>query len=397
MNRTNTPFALVFALWIAGLGAAAQFGKISITFDLLRQAYPAAGPALGFLVSLVAMVGMLLGVVAGLLAARLGLRRVLLAALLLGAVLSAWQATLPPLGWFLASRVLEGLSQVGLVVSAPVLIAQISAPRHQGFTMTLWAGIFGVSFALTAWLGLPLAEARGPGALFAVHAGVMALMAGVLALMLPRDPPAPKVPLSLPALLSAHLEVYRSPRVAAPAAGFVFYTLMFVALLTLLPDFVPEGQRALFRALMPLASMAVSLVLGVQLLRWIPAVRVVQIGLALGIVAALGLWLVQGQVLAFFLLSLGLSGGMGLVQGGSYAAIPQLNAEASDRARAAGAVAQMGNLGNVLGTPILALLISLGGMRGVLAFVLPFCAAGILMHQWMLRRRQRGAALAQAC
>lgn len=51
---------LVVLLWCAGLGAAAQFGKISILYDTLRASYGGNGEvALGLVVSLVGMVGLI--------------------------------------------------------------------------------------------------------------------------------------------------------------------------------------------------------------------------------------------------------------------------------------------------------------------------------------------------
>ena len=144
----HTSFLRVFALWAAGLGAAAQYGKMSVIFDLLPDIYPQAGAALGFLVSLVGGVGILLGVVAGLVVARVRYRRALLFALWLGAAVSAFQAFLPGFGWMLASRVVEGLSHLAIVVAAPTLIAQLSAVKDRGFTLTLWGTFFGVAFAV---------------------------------------------------------------------------------------------------------------------------------------------------------------------------------------------------------------------------------------------------------
>lgn len=97
----RTQFALVFALWGAGLGAAAQYAKISVIFDQLPAIYPDAGNALGFIVSLVGFVGIVLGVVAGLVVARIRYRRAMLWALWAGAAVSAFQATLPALPWIL--------------------------------------------------------------------------------------------------------------------------------------------------------------------------------------------------------------------------------------------------------------------------------------------------------
>ena len=75
----------MLAVWGAGLGAAAQFGKISVLYDVLGQAYAGASPvALGLIVSVVGIVGLIFGTTAGLFVARVGPRRAIVAALVMG-------------------------------------------------------------------------------------------------------------------------------------------------------------------------------------------------------------------------------------------------------------------------------------------------------------------------
>ena len=291
----HTSFLRVFALWAAGLGAAAQYAKISVIFDLLPDLYPEAGPALGFLVSLVGGVGILFGVVAGLMVARIRYRRALLFALWLGAAVSVFQALLPGFGWMLASRVVEGLSHLAIVVAAPTLIAQLSTIKDRGFTLTLWGTFFGVAFAILTLAGRPLALTWGVPALFAAHALYMAGCALVLSATLrslPEEGAQP--PFSLSQIWRDHLAIYRSPFLSAPAAGWLFYTFSFVSILTVLPPYLPEGWRAITMAAMPLTSIAVSLTIGVALLRRFPAVRVVQAGFALSALSMVWLWLSPG-------------------------------------------------------------------------------------------------------
>ncbi len=164
---------------------------------------------------------------------------------------------------------------------------------------------------------------------------------------------------------------------------------MYVALLTLLPLQFAGPTRVLVATSMPLVSIAVSLTLGVWLLTFVRAVRLVQWGFAVAGIAALALW--AGWPAATFsaVLALVLAGAMGLVQGASFAAIPQLNASQGDRAYAAGAIAQLGNLGTTTGTPMLAALIAGMGMAGVLIFVLPLAICGIGVTGWLSLRRAR--------
>ena len=166
----------------------------------------------------------------------------------------------------------------------------------------------------------------------------------------------------------------------------MFYTAIYVAILTLLPPMFDGPARALVATGMPLISIAVSLGLGVALLRWMAAWRLAQLGLALGLGFVVLLWVAWGGSLAV-VAALGLASALGLVQGASFAAIPELNLSPGARAMAAGAVAQMGNLGTTTGTPVLAWLIGALGIGGVVLFVVPLCLGGVLMHQWLAARR----------
>ena len=382
----RTQFGTILGLWGAGLGAAAQFGKVSVTFPMLGEIYGGAGAALGFAVSLVGFVGVLFGVTAGLIVARVGPRRALIAALGLGAVVAGYQATLPALPLFLASRVVEGASHLAIVVAAPTLIAQLSAVRHRGLTLSLWSTFFGVAFAVLTWGGLPLARAWGPGALYAAHGLYMAAMAVLVAKLLPRDVIGARgAPLSLAGLVADHRRIYASPFRNAAALGWVCYAGVFVAILTVMPPFLPEALRDMVIGLMPLAGIAVSMTLGVWLLRHVPAVHVAVAGFTLSLAAALALWMVPGSAWPY----LALAGALGLVQGASFAAIPQLNAAPEARAQANGALAQMGNVGTTFGTPLLVALTAAGGVNGFLVFAVVLFGGGIALHLLTGRARAR--------
>jgi hypothetical protein len=69
---------------------------------------------------------------------------------------------------------------------------------------------------------------------------------------------------------------------------------------------------------------------------------------------------------------------MGLIPGASFASIPAWNASEAARARATGALAQLGNLGTVTGTPVLALVVAGAGAPGLLWAVAGVAAAGLV-------------------
>lgn len=388
----------VLALWAAGLGAAAQFGKISVVYDLAQRIYPQAGAMqLGLLVSVVGFPGLIFGTTAGIILEGLGYRRTVIAGLIAGAALSILQMALLPMPVMLALRVLEGLSHLAIVVAAPVLIAASAPPARLGLAMSLWSTFFALTYTILALAGRPLALALGVPALFGAHAIWMVLIAALLMNLLPQEEP-PRLPkLRFQALIQQHLAIYGSPRIAAPACGFVCYTSIYVALLTVLPPMAGASLQPVLALWMPLASIAVSLSLGVWLLGRVEPVRVVMLGFALALPGALGLGLAPDLPLVQLAAPLGIAGALGLVQGASFAAIAALNPAGPARAQAAGAVAQLGNIGTTAGTPLLAALIAAQGAGAIPVFVAGLALLGIGLHLWQAQRRARspGAAARQ--
>ncbi|GHG87024.1 MFS transporter [Pseudodonghicola xiamenensis] len=389
MTRPTSPWIAIVALYATGLGAAGQFAKMAVILPELGRAYPEAGTLLGFLVSLLSLMGVLLGLVAGLLVARIGFRRTLIWALTAGCAISLAQTSLPPLPVMLALRVAEGATHLAIVVAAPTLIAQIAPDRIRPAALTLWGTFFGVAFAMVALVGVPLAERYGIGTLFAAHATWMAAMALLLLRLVAADTPIPPADqrLTLAGLLRRHISLYRSPFLAAPAWGWLFYTLTFVALLAVWPPLLPTRAATLTATLAPLTAIAVSMTLGMALLRRWPAVKVVMLGFALAFCLALTLPLAPGSALP----AIALFACLGLVQGASFAAIPQLNDTAAARALANGALAQMGNLGNMIGTPLMLAVHEGTGKPGLSLIVALFYVAALFTHYGLSRARTRTA------
>ncbi|KAJ54481.1 hypothetical protein ACMU_17380 [Actibacterium mucosum KCTC 23349] len=386
MGQTAQPraFFSVFVIWLGGLGAAAQWAKVSVIFDQLSGVYPGAGLMLGWALTLIGVTGILLGVVAGLLATRLGLRRVFLGGMVLGALVSAAQAMGLSFNLFLASRVVEGFAHLAIVVAAPTLIAQATPARYRPFALTLWGTFFGVAFAVVAWVGQPLAVVQGPEALYAAHAVWMAVMAGLAWGVLPASAPTSGPGLSARSILRQHVAIYRSPFVSAPAVAWLFYTFCFVSMITLLPPFLPEGSRALVVGMIPLATLVTSMTIGNFLLRSISAISVIQLSFFGTMLSLLGLLIWPGAPVVAIIWA----GCLGLAQGAGFAAVPELNADVASQSQANGAMAQTGNLGNTIGTPLLLLALSGAGYAGMMVASILVLAIGLFL-QWLLVRARR--------
>ena len=86
---------------------------------------------------------------------------------------------------------------------------------------------------------------------------------------------------------------------------------------------------------------------------------------------------------------LALAAAMGLIQGATFTAVPQLNGTAATQAQANGAMAQMGNLGNTLGTPVMAAALAGLGYTGLPLLAGTAFVAGLALHLLLAAQRRR--------
>ena len=155
----------------------------------------------------------------------------------------------------------------------------------------------------------------------------------------------------------------------------------------MLPGLAAPEDRAFTAAALPLASIASSMTLGVALLRRFSAVTVIGIGFVAAALISLALPVWPGEPLP----GAALFAALGLVQGASFASVPQLNPGRADQALANGALAQAGNVGNACGTPLLLALLAGGGFGLMVAVVIGCYAAALAAHAAMARRRRAAA------
>jgi predicted MFS family arabinose efflux permease len=116
-----------------------------------------------------------------------------------------------------------------------------------------------------------------------------------------------------------------------------------------------------------------------------PAVQVVIAGFAGSALCMVWLWLMPANAVACLVLA----AAMGLIQGASFAAVPQLNDGAAAQAQANGAMAQMGNLGNTLGTPVIAAVLLGFGYAGMPVVAGIACLGGLFAHLILGRLRKQ--------
>jgi len=174
-----------------------------------------------------------------------------------------------------------------------------------------------------------------------------------------------------------HRETYSQLRVSLPGISFLWLTLMFIALLTFLPNFAEPDQRPLLIVIMPLASIVGTLAAGFVAQRVSPAVPGA-IGFATVVVLITVMWTFLDVYPQFYGgLAIAMMMGSGAVQGAVFALVPALNFDAASQARANGAVAQLGNLGTAIGTPLFALALGVAGFAGLAGTTIVLSLAGV--------------------
>ncbi|MBY6153197.1 MFS transporter [Vannielia litorea] len=358
-DKTNWP--LVALLYALGLLAAGHFAKAALTLGALAERYPEAGGVLPFAVSMTSVAGIVFGATAGIVVARFGARRVLLAAVVVGVALGAAEALLPAFGLFMALRLAEGFAHLAIVVAAPTLMAASCTAEHRGAVMGLWGTFFGVGFALFS-----LVESLAGTGLYWVHAALLAAVGAAIAPILPRG--VGRGGATAEGWLARHVAIYTSACRFAPALMFFWHALMFMSLITFLPEFL-GGWTA---PLLPLVALVGTFWAGAAT-RSIAPQRLAVVAFAAGAALMVLFLLLPGLRLA---IAVPMLLAFGAVPGAAFASAPLLNPDPADTARANGAIAQFGNIGTALTIPLFTL--ALGeGLGGMAALVVVLSLAGM--------------------
>jgi MFS transporter, CP family, cyanate transporter len=374
-------------LWIflAGVVAAAQLGKMPALMPAIRPDL-GLGLILGAVViALVELGGALFGSVAAGIAARLSRIRVLyasLAALGLGSLVQA--AAGGPSG-LIAGRVLEAAGYLGVIVTAPVLMARAARPGEAGRSLAIWSTFVAIGIAIGATLSGYVAESWSWRAALVIWGLAAFAMLGI------------GLNMSLPAPGPAEARVRMPGRLAVLAAvGFGFYACFQVGLLALAPQYLVSerhlgvqaaggltGLGALVTALGALAPLVLgrSLHAGTGMTGVLVGSLVVPGLLGFVFFSDLPVWLLAATFIALNLL-------LGVYSALAFARMPLMSQD-GDVTGVTGAIAQCGATGSLLGPPAYGLCVTLAGWQAAAAFGFTAACTAFLLTRAANRRLLR--------
>ena len=137
VSRTN--WSVVAICILAGIIASLQLNKVIPAIPILRQSLMLSLVEAGWVMSIFSLTTIFLGFFSGVLGDRFGSRRVIAAGLLCIIAGCFLGLSAADSRFLLISRVVEGFGFTLVLVSAPALIAEVTATHQKKFALGLWA------------------------------------------------------------------------------------------------------------------------------------------------------------------------------------------------------------------------------------------------------------------
>jgi MFS family permease len=396
-NPQGTPWGLVFLLVGAGVVASFQIGKVPPVLPGIRADLGLTLFLASWVISIFNVTGLFFGPLAGALADRLGHRRLLLWGLVIqgGGSLAGSLAGSP--GLLLGTRVLEGLGFLVIATATPALIFKIVRPEQIRLALGFWSAFVPIGMTLVM-LGSPLLLGHfGWRGLWRANALILfgyALVLGNRTRSLMRAGVGPQTGWR-------EILTYVARTVAAPgpltlALTFSTYALQWGTVMGFFPTLLMEnrgflaGSSSLLTAAMVAVNIPGNFLGGWLLQRGVRRGRMITF--ASLVMAASGLAIFSSafpfglQYLACLIFSA--VGGMlpAAVFGGApvFAPSPRLVATTN------GLVVQGSQLGQVVGPPLLASMVSAAGSWGVAPrLMIPVALVGAILSLILERLEKR--------
>jgi MFS family permease len=392
----RTPWGLIGLLVAAGIVAAFHIGKVPPALPSIRAELGATLRQAGWLLSTVNLISALGGMAIALTADRLGHLRLVVLGTSLSIAASLCGAFVAGVDGLLASRTVEGLGFIAVVVAIPPLLLRIARPDDQRVAMALWSSYMPAgagTMMLVSALVLPEMSWR---IAWLVAAGASAAMLAALLLgALPRAELASMPAVRRP-ILREMAEVAGSGGAMAIAVCFGAYACCWFAIVGFLPTLQIErlhlsaSTAAIVTALVSIVNVCGNLASGWLFRHGVARVTMI-VGAAVPMAfCAAGIFVEGLPDLLRLILAALYSAVIGVVPGALFTAVPVHAPRPQLVGACTGLLMQGSNLGGLLGPPITAALVTAGGwpaaawLTSVALGIVT--AAGIFLH-WRERRK----------
>lgn len=388
----KTRWGMVFLAVAAGMMAAAHLGKVPPVLPLIRDELGLDLVLGGWVVSIFAATAMMLGIFAGTVVDGLGYRRVILAGLAavsLGSVAGGFATNGAAL---LASRCLEGLGFLAVMVAGPILIARSAFGAERRLALGIWGGSVPAGVAVMMLVSPLIADWGGWRTLwFVVAAASLGCLAFTAAATAPETRSVAPAPGGGTVARNLRLTLAR-PGLWLLAIAFGLNTVMWVGLIVWLPSFLIEerglgaGTAAALSALVVAVSVAGNVLAGWLLHRgWARWIIVAANGAAMGL-AALGIFSEAFPDGVRYGLCLVFSAFGSMVPAAVLAGAPVHAPSPSQLGTANGLLIQGANIGVFLGPPIVGAMVARTGEWSAAVWLMLAASVATVAVAFAIRR-----------
>ncbi|MFC5521277.1 CynX/NimT family MFS transporter [Polaromonas jejuensis] len=383
----------------AGVVAALHVGKLPPALPVLEKVLGVSLLQAGFLLSLVQLAGMTLGLLTGLAVQRIGLRHSMVAGLLLLGGASALGGLAHGAAWLLATRALEGLGFLWVVLPAPGLVRQLVPQERLAGMLGVWGAYMPLGASAALLLGPWVMVLGAPEWGWRVWWWLLSALAGLLAALLLWRVPADRSSRSSHTGAMASGEnptpkkllglTLRSPAAWLMALTFAMYSGQWLAVVGFLPSIyvqagVASAATAWLTALAAGVNILGNLAGGRLLGRGVQPFRLLLAGflaMALGATLAFGVQappsLQYAGVLLFSVMG-------GLIPATLFSLAIRLAPSSDTVSTTVGWIQQWSALGQFAGPPLVAWVAVYAGGWQWTAWVTSACCAIGLLLAWQI-------------
>lgn len=376
---TSTHWGAVCAAALCGVASAMNIGKVPPALPAIRAEMGLSLVQAGWVSSMLTTIAVVASLAIGLLGVRLGALRMVLGGCLLGAAASLAGLAAPGFASLLASRFVEGAGFLAVAIAAPGLVSAAAADADRRFALGVWSTFMpagaGLALALSPlllptggwrglWLAAALALALAAALAWRQRAHYRASGGGTRA-----------------GQLGDALAVLRQRTPWLLALAFAAWALQHFALIVWLPSYLKEQRGlgpaavALLTCAMLLANVPGNLLGGALLQRGFRRGRLIAFAHTATGLCALGLFVEAWPDALRFALSVLLSFVGGLIPSSVLSSSTALARTPQQIGVLQGLLMQGSQLGQFVGTPLVAVVVAASGHWSAARWVMAGAAA----------------------
>ena len=380
-SSVRTNWLAVAMVVAAGIIAALQVGKVIVSVPLLRADLGLSLSAAGWVLSIFSVLGVLGGILTGATVSRFGDRRIMLVglwAIVCGSLAGGFASAYPLL---LATRGIEGLGFLLIIIAAPDLLRRIVAPHERDRAFAIWSCFMPAGMALALLIGPLLVGWRG---LWFANAGLAALVA-IAVMRTVSQGVIMQDKWSWSGLADDTQQTLKAGGPLLLAVTFGFYTLLFFALFSFLPVSLEEriAVSAALASVLTAAAIGANIIgnltAGVLRERGVAQWKIIAVASIIMGVMGLVIFLPLLPNIAVFAACVVFSGFGGLIPAIIMGGIPTLTPSARLTPVSFGLVMQGNNLGQLIGPVTVGSVVAAMGWNAVGVFIACGAVALVLL------------------